>query len=134
MFEISFIIGFGYMMFTSVGRFTTNPQKQYYVKLLENKHFFANLFFAGVVALFGYWRISIDKREVCYFLPLIYLITLRLFNYVSLILKHRRIIIITRWDSSKGIKGGITWFDRLLGFLVFLIPIITCGLIMNNVD
>ncbi|MFA6393242.1 MAG: hypothetical protein WCW54_04145 [Candidatus Paceibacterota bacterium] len=115
-----------------MGKLFQNPEKQYYNKLLQNRHFFINLFITSLFALFGYWRISFDKREVFYFLPLIFLVTLRIMNWVALMLKERNIIIATRWDGTN-IKGGITWLDRLLSILTLLIPILVCGLIMNSI-
>jgi hypothetical protein len=132
MFEISAIVGFGYMFLVTMGKLIQKPEKQYYNKLLQNRHFFINLFITSLLALFGYWRISFDKREVFYFMPLIFLMTLRIMNWVALMLKGRNIIFATRWDSTN-IKGGISWLDRLLSFLIILIPILACGLIMNHI-
>jgi hypothetical protein len=132
MYGISIIVGFSYLFLVTMGKLFQNPEKQYYNKLLQNRHFFINLFITSLFALFGYWRISFDKREVFYFLPLIFLVTLRIMNWVALMLKERNIIIATRWDGTN-IKGGITWLDRLLSILTLLIPILVCGLIMNSI-
>ena len=132
MYGISIIVGFSYIFLVTMGKLFQNPEKQYYNKLLENKHFYVNLFITSLLAIFGYWRISFDKREVLYFLPLFFLVTLRIMNWTTLMLKGRNIIIATRWDGTN-IKGGISWLDRLLSILTLLIPIIACGLIMNNI-
>lgn len=118
------------MFYTIIGKLRLDYIDQYYNRLLENKHFFINFIMAIILAIIGYWRVSIDKREVSFFLPLIYLITLRFANSISLAINEKKVIIATRYDHSK----DITSTDKFLSFIVMFLPIAICGFIRNLLD
>ncbi|RAU81741.1 hypothetical protein [Pontibacter arcticus] len=128
------LIGFGYIYYMIAGRFSLKPKDQPFNNLFENSFFVKNLGLTVSIAIIGLWRISDDTRETLYFAPIIFLVTLRIADLISLFINDRHVIIATRWDNPPKGKKGINWIDRVLSFLIIFIPMISCGLIMNKLN
>lgn len=132
---LSVIIGIGYIFYTIIGKYSLEPKDQYYNRLLETKPFILNLSFAAILVIIGIWRVAYyDKRETFYFAPLIYLLLLRLFNLFSILINQRNLILATGVDNPPKGKEGINFSDRVFVFLLFLVPVIICGMIMNKLN
>lgn len=121
-FIISVIIGLGYCYLTIIN--SSQQKDKYYYKLLETRIFLLHLLGAFLLGLFGLWRVkNFDGREFMYLGPFAYLIFLRLFNSLTILIYNRPIILATRWDSPPKGKNGIKFYDRLITVILFLTPI-----------
>jgi hypothetical protein len=120
-FIISMAIGFGYCYLTIIN--SSRQKDKYYYKLFETRTFLVHLLGAVLLGLLGFWRvINFDTREFMYFGPFVYLLFLRLFNYLTIFIYNRPIILATRWDSPPKGKDGIKFYDRFIGVILSLIP------------
>ncbi|AKQ45037.1 hypothetical protein TH63_04355 [Rufibacter radiotolerans] len=118
---LSIVIGIGYCFLTISN--SSRQKDKYYYKLFNEKIFSIHIIGALLIGTFGLWRvINFDNREFFYFNPLIYLMLLRLLNYLSLFIYKRPLILATRWDSPPKGKNGIKFFDKCMLFLLLLIP------------
>lgn len=121
-FIISMIVGLGYCYLTIIN--SSRQKDKYYYKLFETRTFSLHLLGAVILGLFGIWRVkNFDGREFMYFGPFVYLLFLRLFNYLTILIYDRPIILATRWDSPPKGKNGIKFYDRLILVVLLLIPI-----------
>jgi hypothetical protein len=121
-FIISMAIWLGYCYLTIVN--SSRQKDKYYYKLFETRTFLLHLLGAVLLGLIGVWRVTnFDAREFMYFGPLVYLLFLRLFNYLTIFIYGRPIILATRWDSPPNGKNGIKFYDKFVGLILLLIPI-----------
>ncbi|TWI85331.1 hypothetical protein IQ13_0491 [Lacibacter cauensis] len=126
----SILLGFGYIIYCAYG-FDTNPNKKFYHKLFVRQTFLTHLVAALGLFCYGYYRCNNGHyQETFYFAPLIFLIALMFFNWLTRLATDRNILISTRWDSR---PPQYKWYiDGFFSFLIVLIPILSSVLAMNK--
>ena len=129
---ISLIIGFGYVYFMISGRATLNPLKQRYIKLFEKEYFIKHLIICSILAIIGLLRFTANTHETFYFLPIIFLIGLKLANSIIKLLFGRNIIIATRWDNPPEGKNEINFLDSLFIWLILTIGFGFCIMVKKS--
>ena len=106
---VSAIIGLGHIFFMLMA-FSFNPRKKYYNRLFKPLVYLLHLTLAGLLALFGMYRVEDhDVTEVAYFLPILFLIVFRLFDLIVVKSQGRHILIVTKVIRGlRIISGGLT--------------------------
>jgi hypothetical protein len=130
MFYLGILYGLGYIFYSSIS-FQSNYQKKFYYKLFDKQTFVIHLLVTFLIAWFGFYRCKQGYfRETFFIAPFLFLLTLRLFDLLSLTINKRHVIIATRYDDRPKYYRWYT--DGILSIVIVALPIVTCGHLMNK--
>lgn len=127
---ISIFFGLGYLLFYMLSGESSNPKTFRYNQLFETKKFLKHLIFALSFSIIGILRYNSSKLETYYFLPLIFILLIKIFNPIFRSLYNRNIIIALRWDKPPKGKNGIKSLDRIIGVLILILSM-TCPIVLK---
>ncbi|WP_148661166.1 hypothetical protein [Flavisolibacter tropicus] len=109
--------------------FSLDPKKKYYNRLFERKTYIFHLALGCMLSILGFYRIKyINFQEVGYFMPLLFLLFFRLFDWVVLKMQGRHILVVTKGDRVP--SDYKWWTDGLFTLLSMITPILVSSLIL----
>jgi len=123
---VSVVSGLGYISFIFMA-FSFDPKKKYYHRLFKPGTYLFHLTLCFLVAVFGYYRITVfDSREVCFLMPLAFIIIFRVFDFIVVKVEGRHILVVTRGDKKPNeykwwIDGTFTLLSAIIPFLLSLV-------------
>jgi hypothetical protein len=126
---ISIAYGLGYMVYMSLGLW--HPQnKKPFRKLFNNRTFFIHFLVQVFVSVFAYLRCLSGHYEATFlFVPLVYLILLRVLDPIIVKLAGRHIYFVGRGDAR---PRDYNWFlDAPICILITLLPMINSMFLVN---
>ncbi|WP_163407673.1 hypothetical protein [Flavobacterium ajazii] len=123
-------LAFGYLFFYMLWGQGLNPKTFRYNTLFDNAKLVKHLIFAFCFFIIGIFRLKSNPAGAFYFVPLIFILLVRLFNPLFQTLYNRNIIIATKWDYPPRGKKGIKISDRIIGALILLLSMISPIILM----
>ncbi|RPD46041.1 hypothetical protein [Paracnuella aquatica] len=129
---VSVIIGLGYVFFMFMA-FSSNPRNKYYNQLFKPSIYLLHLALTITTALYGLHRVrNHDVAETAYFIPVLFLIIFRLFDWIVMKSQGRHILIVTKGDHRPADYKW--WIDGVLSFLSFIVPFLISVFIMTQLQ
>lgn len=102
----------------------SNPKTFRYNELLKNSSLKKHLLIAICFSVLGIFRFNVKTLEAYYFTPLLFILTIKILNYPFPAFYNRNIIIALRGDRPPKGKNGIKILDRVLGYVIVVIPLL----------
>ena len=114
---------FGYLVFYIIAGPNSNPTSFRYNLLFERDYFLKQLLFAILFFLIGILRYKSHPFDIYYIVPLVFILQLKLINPIFRRLYNRNIIIAIKGSRPARGKNGIKVFDKIIGFLIYMLSI-----------
>ncbi|HLF53206.1 hypothetical protein [Flavobacterium sp.] len=118
----SLVFGIGYVGLYMLNGRNENPLTYKYNELFKNEKRINHITFALIFAVLGVIRYNSLTLETYYFSPILFIISLYIFNYIIKLIYKRNILIEIRGSAfSSIINKRAKFMDKFFGFLILLI-------------
>lgn len=129
---IAIIIVFIYICLMTFG-LSLHPERKYYNKLFDFNTYLFHFITSLAISAYGiYYCLNVNGSGAFFFAPSFFLILFLLLDKLTKLIINRHIIIATRWDYK---PSFYKWYlDGLFSILLFSIPFLLSGIIMNKLN